>query len=980
MANYNDLKTAIQQVIRTNGNEEITGALLQQSLLSMINSLGIGYQFRGVATPSTNPGTPDQKVFYIAVTPGEYANFGGNIVNFMAIFRYDTSWQKLELETPFERILNSAKYIGYNTDNSGNTIRYMHFNSSVILDDLGVYVMRVKHINEATSVSLQLGNSLIPAKTMYYKGAPASKTNTWNAESTLILWYDSASDVIQTWPLNWETDILHSITTIDYTDGYYIGSDGRLYANAAYRTSGFIPVNAGDSLINNCGHNICFFDKQKKIITGSVTTGNSITVPTNAYYLRFSSSLPAENIYFVRSGKMPINVNHLIDDLIAFNDAIKEIYHTITDGSYFATDGKLYNSPNYSYTSRIKVAVGKKYIIDNARRCVKYDRFGNFIGYEDGLTEFTVPEGIAYIAFDINISNVQSFAIRYDSLSDSIYVRKDEIKDEIPIKISSPLLIADDNIECVEGTAGQVGAIYRIPIRSTGRYVLSFDFKLPRNIQQAGTSVKLAELNANDISGCEGGFLIKINPGAPSANAPYQQVLYNGGIAFYPSGRTNNNYKSEYRANCIDEKPFVSNDIFSIRYKGDLSQSANRDVKYEITNTGLRIYHSGNNSTIISESFPANKSYASFIASMRTKCALNGAYYNIIEFEDYTTSVISTDDIIRVSSIPMCGNYTEYNTPQWDAWPCYISAIDEEWHTIEIRFNKDGNSLGTTGNNIMVFILDGKDMRYIDNSFRLTGTGVFQNWLYLGCAGVEIKNFKYDGTTTKTGTPKIITYYGHDMIDSLIGESGTVNFSTGCLQTLIDLHRKYGWTFVGVTEIRDYLNGSSKRSIPEKIWTVMQDDQFFLAQNNDVAKKFDVLYRRNNCFAAFPMIDIYYTGQYSDIPNKCRLAQEMYCFLLHSELEYAKHSYQEVLTDIESQYTTYKSHIGDVNMFILAGGSHNMNTSHFIQAKGFAYCGTVDSGYSSKRYYNTTQPRITVRDDNISVSSIENRLKWFESI
>ena len=76
MANYAYLKAAIQNVIKTNGNNEITGQLLQQSLLSMINSLGSGYQFIGVATPTTNPGRTDQKVFYIANGKGTYTNFG----------------------------------------------------------------------------------------------------------------------------------------------------------------------------------------------------------------------------------------------------------------------------------------------------------------------------------------------------------------------------------------------------------------------------------------------------------------------------------------------------------------------------------------------------------------------------------------------------------------------------------------------------------------------------------------------------------------------------------------------------------------------------------------------------------------------------------------------------------------------------------------------------------------------------------------
>lgn len=96
MANYTDLKAAIQQVIRENGNEEITGDLLQQVLLAMVNSLGAGYLYMGIATPALNPGTPDQRVFYLAMTAGTYTDFDGIAImeGEMALFRWDSEWHK----------------------------------------------------------------------------------------------------------------------------------------------------------------------------------------------------------------------------------------------------------------------------------------------------------------------------------------------------------------------------------------------------------------------------------------------------------------------------------------------------------------------------------------------------------------------------------------------------------------------------------------------------------------------------------------------------------------------------------------------------------------------------------------------------------------------------------------------------------------------------------------------------------------------
>lgn len=93
MANYATLKAAIQDVVKTNGNNEITGALLQQSLLAIIDAIGFGYQFIGIATPATVPGTPDQRVFYIG-SSGTYPNFGPSVVpdGNLGIFYYDSAW------------------------------------------------------------------------------------------------------------------------------------------------------------------------------------------------------------------------------------------------------------------------------------------------------------------------------------------------------------------------------------------------------------------------------------------------------------------------------------------------------------------------------------------------------------------------------------------------------------------------------------------------------------------------------------------------------------------------------------------------------------------------------------------------------------------------------------------------------------------------------------------------------------------------
>lgn len=76
MGNYEQLKQAVSDIIKTNGNQEITGEIMQNTLLSIISTIGNDATFAGIAVPETNPGTPDQNVFYIASQPGNYSNFG----------------------------------------------------------------------------------------------------------------------------------------------------------------------------------------------------------------------------------------------------------------------------------------------------------------------------------------------------------------------------------------------------------------------------------------------------------------------------------------------------------------------------------------------------------------------------------------------------------------------------------------------------------------------------------------------------------------------------------------------------------------------------------------------------------------------------------------------------------------------------------------------------------------------------------------
>ena len=95
MGNYEELKAAVASVIKTNGNQEITGNLLQNTLLTIISTMGSNATFAGIATPTTTPGVNDANVFYLAYEYGIYANFDSikidNGVNI--IYNKSGSWE-----------------------------------------------------------------------------------------------------------------------------------------------------------------------------------------------------------------------------------------------------------------------------------------------------------------------------------------------------------------------------------------------------------------------------------------------------------------------------------------------------------------------------------------------------------------------------------------------------------------------------------------------------------------------------------------------------------------------------------------------------------------------------------------------------------------------------------------------------------------------------------------------------------------------
>lgn len=114
MANWSTLKAAIANIIKTNGNQEITGQLLQNVLNNIVSSVGENSTFAGIATPATSPGVPDGPVFYFANKPGLYSNFSNIIISYYGICilynDMNNSWKSIKLYECLQGLGTSVQF------------------------------------------------------------------------------------------------------------------------------------------------------------------------------------------------------------------------------------------------------------------------------------------------------------------------------------------------------------------------------------------------------------------------------------------------------------------------------------------------------------------------------------------------------------------------------------------------------------------------------------------------------------------------------------------------------------------------------------------------------------------------------------------------------------------------------------------------------------------------------------------------------
>lgn len=100
---YETLKNSIKQAIKQNGNQEITGDVMQDTLLNILGPAGLesGFLLDSMPAPSDGPYVEDDRHIYIPKVGGIYPNFGNLSTSFeqpCVFYKSDNQWRKVDIK------------------------------------------------------------------------------------------------------------------------------------------------------------------------------------------------------------------------------------------------------------------------------------------------------------------------------------------------------------------------------------------------------------------------------------------------------------------------------------------------------------------------------------------------------------------------------------------------------------------------------------------------------------------------------------------------------------------------------------------------------------------------------------------------------------------------------------------------------------------------------------------------------------------
>jgi hypothetical protein len=312
------------------------------ALLATANELKTaGYIYKGVATPSTNPGTPSERVAYLASEPGTYTNFGGIVIasGLYSLTYAGGTWTGTQMQA------GSDIEVVQTTGQSATAV----MSQKAVTDEVEYQIADI-----LTQVAKTQSNGTIDIGTNVWKrnqnyngywynvSAFQGKKLRIKASGVGVNWLAFATSIATTnnQAINYAQGSVYESLAIDEEKTYIVPSDAaylyiQTYANGVDRTPQYIRIM--QDVVNNF-RNLATIDAE--IITGGFYNMHGEWTASNNW--SSSELISVENVDYLYVSSA---VNSAISQVVFFNAVGVIVGNEVGNGEITAASSKVLKIP-----------------------------------------------------------------------------------------------------------------------------------------------------------------------------------------------------------------------------------------------------------------------------------------------------------------------------------------------------------------------------------------------------------------------------------------------------------------------------------------------------------------------------------------------------------------------------------------------------------------------------------------------------------
>ena len=427
--------------------------------------------------------------------------------------------------------------------------------------------------------------------------------------------------------------------------------------------------------------------------------------------------------------------------------------------------------------------------------CAEYPVIGSSIVRTLSSTElqgFTPAENEVYLVVETKISEVSSVVVAYSSVSSNGFNVDTTDKDAMILAGISTL------------TANKKWSFQR---SITDGFNVKLKVKFPDNIHSTTQLCDILSVVSSNVTN-----KVCLQKDVVSTELkPYP--IYQGGIVTYSGGTKWKTIIPDGWRNIA----LLGDDAFMIRFTGDVTDSANQDLTFKVTDSAVNIYHKTSSVVVASFDLETYTDIPSLVTAMKEESALADYEIDWLNIEGNSVDIIPCD-------VKMVAQYTRNGVPVWDAYPCYaVTKEKDKVHEIEVAVKSNESRVYLDGISVMFSEYNGSGST-TDTTKMLNTTDTFT----IGDSnntGIEILSIEFEDHYCLKH-PNVVVAYIEGVYDAMTEEEGSTNLKSpiGWISGIADIARKNGWHLLSYNDLLKYMDGRLKLADGEKYFHLTHDD------------------------------------------------------------------------------------------------------------------------------------------------------------